>query len=276
MNMNWFQSLFYGLISGFTEFMPISSRAHQDVLLSIFGCSEHDPIRNFIVHITALFVLISVCKDLFTQLHREKHARGHHTRGLRNTQTTYFARLVRSATLPLTVSMILISYVYKGDLNLLSAAAFLLINGIVLYIPCRMLQGNKDAQSMSVFDSWIIGLSGAFSVISGISRIGSSISVGLIRGADKKNALNWALALSVPALLVLIGVDFFGIIFANSPFRFWNNFLNYLLTLVGAGFGSYLSIRLIRFITNRMNYIGFAYYSWGMSLFSFILYLVIV
>ena len=277
MQLNWLQSLLYGFVSGFAEFLPISSRAHQDVLLSLFGYSQHDPIRDFVIHIVVLFALISCCKDLFSQLQRENRRRTtHNYHAYRNSQSTYIARLIRTAALPLMIGMIVVSYIYEGDLNLLMVALFSLINGVVLYIPCRMLQGNKDASAMSVFDSFAIGLGGAFSTISGISRVGCVVSVGTMRGADRRSVLNWALILSVPALAVLCGLDVFQMFFNVGHISFWGNFFGYILSLIGAGIGTYLSVMLIRYITNHMNYVGFAYYSWGFGLFAFIMYLLIV
>ena len=40
MDLNWYQSLLYGLISGITEILPVSSQAHRILLLDIFGRSS--------------------------------------------------------------------------------------------------------------------------------------------------------------------------------------------------------------------------------------------
>jgi len=178
--------------------------------------------------------------------------------------------------LPMMIGLIVVSYVYKGSLNLLTCSLFLLINGIILYIPCRMLQGNKDASSMSALDAWLIGLSGALSVISGISRIGCFTSVSTVRGADRRKALNWALILSVPALVTLSCLDVFSLFYYHDQVSFWGNIFGYLLSIVGAFIGGYLSVIAVRFVTKRANYTGFAYYSWGLSLFMFVMYLLIV
>ena len=57
--MSWLESLIYGLVSGFSEFLPISSRAHQDLMLLLFGVEGHDPIRDMLVHATMLFSIYS-------------------------------------------------------------------------------------------------------------------------------------------------------------------------------------------------------------------------
>ena len=37
MELNWLECLIYGLLSGLTEFLPVSSLAHQTVILKVFG-----------------------------------------------------------------------------------------------------------------------------------------------------------------------------------------------------------------------------------------------
>ena len=55
--MNWLQSLIYGLISGLTEHLPVSSLAHQRILHSLFGVSQSDPICDLLVHLAVLFAV---------------------------------------------------------------------------------------------------------------------------------------------------------------------------------------------------------------------------
>jgi undecaprenyl pyrophosphate phosphatase UppP len=170
--------------------------------------------------------------------------------------------------------MILISYVYKGDLNLLSAAAFLLINGIVLFIPSRMLQGNKDARSMSALDSLLLGLCGALSALPGLSRIALQTSAVRLRGADSSHALNWALLLSIPALAVTAALSLFSLFTGLGAIQFYCGFFTYLLIFFSTYLGSYLAIFFMRILASKNSLSLFAYYSWGAALFVFIMYLI--
>ena len=40
MEIGWLESLLYGLLSGFTEFVPVSAQAHGAILRRLFGCGE--------------------------------------------------------------------------------------------------------------------------------------------------------------------------------------------------------------------------------------------
>ena len=273
--MNWLQSLIYGVISGLTEYLPVSSLAHQRILHSLFGVSQSDPICDLLVHLAVLFAVFTTCKDLLHQF-RGGSVQVHNRRSQQRVQNSYSMRLVKTAFFPMIITMIILAYIRKGDVSLISVAIFSIINGILIYLPNRMLQGNKDASGMSVADSWIVGLAGSLSVLGGVSRIGATVSVATMRGADRNKALSWALILSVPALVVLCGLDFFNIVFYSGVINVLGNLLGYILAIIGSYFGAVASIMLVRYITSHTSHIWFAYYSWGVGLFSFILYLIVV
>ena len=277
MNMNWFESFIYGIVSGVAEFLPISSQAHQNLLMQLFGVEMRDPVRDLLVHLAILLALLSGCKVTLGHIRREQNQQLHNRNRYRHSSRLLLdMRLIKNAAVPMLIGMLIISYVFKQKNNLLLISLFLLINGILLFVPERMMQGNKDVRGMSAIDSLLIGISGALSSLPGISRIGSTTSTAIARGADRQCALNWALLLSIPALVILMGLDIISIFSTAGSLDVWGSLLTYLLSAVGAYFGGYASIMLMKFLTVRAGYYGFAYYSWGAALFAFLLYLTVV
>ena len=61
MELTWLESLLFGLISGFTEFLPLSSVAHQTIFLKLFGGGDATVFRFFATlgSLTALLVVFS-------------------------------------------------------------------------------------------------------------------------------------------------------------------------------------------------------------------------
>lgn len=276
MNLNWFESIIYGFISGISEFLPISSNAHQILLMHIYGTDAIDPVRDLFVHIALLLALYASLKPAIDNMRRERQphsARRHRTNPSRIAYDTY---LVRNAIFPMLIGMLLLSYIFKPANSLLLTAVFFLLNGFIIFIPERMIQGNKDARSMSVFDSILFGVCGAMSTFPGLSRIGCMTAVAIGRGASRQNALNWAFLLSIPAIFALICFDFFEIITCAVSIPFWNSFLTYILSAIFAYVGGYLGIGFMKFLTVRVGFSGFSYYSWGAGLFTFLLYLLVV
>lgn len=277
MNMNWFESLIYGIVSGLTEFMPISSYAHQQIVLHIIGSDSRDPMRDLFVHIALLISLYTCCRSIIDQIRRERTSHSHHRRSNRhNTRTIYELKVIRNASICIVLGMLLLSFVYRGTQSLFTICVFLLINGIVIFISGRTLQGNKEACSMSLMDSFIIGISGAFSCFPGMSRMALTTTSAIVRGANKQHALNWSLMISIPALLLFCGFDLISIFTVTGGVGFWHNLLNYLLSAFGAYLSGCLSIFTMRVIIANYDFSKFAYYAWGSALFTFIIYLTVV
>ena len=56
--MNYLKYLFYGIIQGFTEFLPISSTAHLKVLSEFFGLPDPGSSLSAIVQIASVLALL--------------------------------------------------------------------------------------------------------------------------------------------------------------------------------------------------------------------------
>lgn len=265
--MNWFESILYGLISGITEFLPVPARAHQQIFTHLIGSGSAAPLCDLLVHIALLLALYTSARPLFASMRADRHM----LRSSRHMQGRIVTRLVKTAAPPMLV--LLLFYPALGHIgdSLPALSVLLVLNGLILFIPNFMLQGNKDARSMSVLDSLLIGFFGGLSVFSGISRVGAATSVAVARGADKQHAFHWILLLSFPALLVLIGFDLISIISNGLS----SNFLYCILAGAGAYIGGYFGVKLMRTTLCRLSYSGFAYYCWGIAMFTFILYLTV-
>lgn len=275
--MNLLQSLIYGIISGIAEFLPISSQAHQKIMLHFFGMSQADPVRDLVVHIALVISLFSGCRSLIDQIRREQHQQNSRNRTrVKTSRILMDVRFVKNATVPMIVGLLILTYIFKTDVSLLGTAGFLLINGLILFAVDRMMQGNKDIRSMTYLDSLLMGVSAAFSAFPGISRIACTTSISISRGTHRQNALNWALLLSIPALIAFGGIDILRIISGEyGNVSFWGNLFGYIISALSAYIGGVYGIKLAGFFAVNVGFSGFSYYCWGASLFSFLLYLTV-
>ena len=277
MNLTWFESLLYGLVSGLSEFLPISTQAHQQIFLHIAGSDQHDPLRDFFVALALLLSIYTACRSVIEQIRRDVKQRDRSGRGQRySSGRASDLKMIQNAAVPMVLAMVMLSFLYRSGGNLLLVWLFLFINGLIIFASGRTMQGNKNARSMSVLDSIFIGILGAASMLPGLSRIGLTTSGAIYRGADKQNALNWSLLISIPALLVLIAVNLISAFTFTGTINLWGDFPFYLLSAVGAYIGGYLSILLMRLIVSNFEFSNFAFYSWGAALFTFIIYLTVV
>lgn len=275
MNISWLESMIYGFVSGLSEFLPVSSGAHQDIMLYLFGVDAPDPVRNFFVHIALLLCVFTCSRTLLDMIKRERGyaSKSRYSYQYRS-QASQYAGFARSTALPMILFMLLIRFILKPNSSLIFTALFLILNGFVIFIPDRMMKGNKDAGLMTPLDSIFVGAVGGLSVLSGFSRFGCTYSVSVARGAARNHAFSWSLLLSIPALVCICFIDVVSM-FTGPTTAFWSNFLSYLISGITAYAGAYLSISAVRSLTERKGLSAFAYYCWGTALLSFFIFLTV-
>lgn len=277
MNISLLQSIIYGLVCGFAEFLPVSSQAHRNILNCLFGVQE-EPLMVMFLHIGSLLALFISAKSLLQRIQKEmeiKRVARRRTRRQPDELVMLDMSLIKTACIALLIGVVL--FYFKGSSwhgNLLMVALFLVINGIILHAPMYLPRGNKDARSMSRLDGVLLGVGNALSVMPGFSRIGVSTSLGIARGATPQNAYKWSLLLSVPMLAAFIVLDLVGVVSGGLSHI---DFL-FILQCIMCGCAAYLgasgSIALMKMLVFRNGIENFSYYCWGAALFSFILYMI--
>lgn len=277
MDLSWLESLLYGLVSGAAEFLPVSAQAHRAIMLKIFGAQSEGSLLRFMVHLGAFIGLMIASSGQLSHLKRERAlAKVPKRRRKRqpNQKSMLDIQMVKTAFIASVPGFVLYYFTSRWETDLSKVALFLILNGIMLFLPRVLPSGNKDSRSMSRLDSILIGLSGGFAMLPGISRTGAATSVSLMRGADRQQALSWSLLLSIPVLVCLMGIDIYGLVAYGAALTF-QAFMQYILAGAASFCGAYLSITLLRFLAVNVGFAGFAYYSWGAALFAFILYMTI-
>jgi len=274
--MNWLESLLYGIVSGITEFLPISSFAHEYLLLKLFGVSHADPLQSLLVHLALIVSVFSGCSSTIVQMRRARQTHRHNKNRIRSNNNLLELRFLKNAVLPLIFGYFILSHCIPIKVNVVWIAAFSFVNFLILIFQSRMMQGNKDERMMSVFDSFIIGLSGAVTVFPGISRVGAMLTVATLRGIGRNKAIEWAVLLSVPALALLGFNDILGLMTATGAAAVTGNIIGYILSTIGAYAAGHMSILLIKTFTVQKDFSAFAYYSLGIMMFALFLYLSVV
>lgn len=269
MKLNWLQSILYGFISGITELLPVSSQGHRSLLLYMFGADSRDPVCDLLTRFAVVASIFICFKKQILRLTLPSSSKGRRISA--NRQMYYERKLFRTAIVPLIAGILLYAMIIKQQPGLAWLGAAFFANGLILSVTEHLRFGDKSAKLMTGFDSLLMGASGALSSVPGLSGIGTMMSAGVSRGADRRQCASWAILLLIPALLSLIGVDLIAI-FAGGNAYF--GVLGCLLAGVSAFCGAYCGIKMILYFAMQIGYLGFAYYSWGAALFTMILYLI--
>lgn len=273
MSLSWFESLIYGAISGFAEVLPISSIAHQALLLELFG-GKMDPLLQLFSHLGTLIALVLAMMPMLLRMRRERRI-GRTPKNRRRRQPDMITMLEIRFTKTGIISMLVLFLAYPLVHNLYERlwllAILVALNGIVIYIPQYLPGANKKAQSLSSLDAMIMGLCGGLGVIPGFSRVGLAMSAAMIRGTQRQYAVEVSLFITLPALLVMVLLDILSIsgavITGMGLFcAICSGFLSFLT--------AWLAIQLMRYLAVQIGFSGFAYYCWGFALLSLILYLI--
>lgn len=277
MELNWFESIIFGLVSGLAELLPVSAPAHEALLSKLLGING-TPFIRLLVHISVWFALYFNLRDTVARIFKERSiARIPFRRRTRQPDPVLIRdmKLLRTAVIVMTACYFAAEIFLDIQAELSIVAVLLVVNGVILYIPGHLPSGNKDARSMTPMDGVLLGLSAAASYFPGISRIGMVVSTSAYRGAGKDQALRWALLLELIAMLIVIGFDAYSLISVGFGTLGFSTLISCALACAAAFGGATAGMRIMEFLAFHTGFSGFAYYSWGAALFAFLMYLTI-
>lgn len=201
--MEILQSILLGIVQGLTEFLPVSSSAHLDVIPHLF--KMRSMLLNSLTFDVALHggtllaLLVFYWKKIIGLLYA--FFRGLADKAERETADFRMAIFLIIATVPALIVAVLFDKYIEGALrNPVYTGAMLIIFGIVLWLADRAGSRQKDNSKMTVPDSIIIGAAQALSVIPGVSRSGITMTASLFRGFKREDAAEFAFLMSAPAI----------------------------------------------------------------------------
>lgn len=274
MDLNWLQSILYGLLSGLMDILPVSAQAHKVLLLKFFGIRKSSDLLELLIH---LGIFAALYYNSQTQLIRMSRARAlarvpkrKRKRPL-DTRSLMDWSMLKTMIVPVILGLLLYRQAAKISGNLVLIALFLFLNGLILYAPQFLPTGNRDSRTLSRVEGLLMGLGGAVSVLPGISAIGATTSIGSVCGVERNYGLNMALMMNMVLTLGLAIYDVMGIVDNGLDALSFLIILRYLLTAVAAFAGTLLGIKILRRLAENQGLSLFGVYCWGLALFTFIL-----
>lgn len=267
------KSIIYGFISGCAQILPISSRAHKSILLKLFGMQSSVPFSDLMIHIGLLVAVLYVCRQSVSKIRRESRTLSKRGRTYRSA-AFYDRRLIKAAVIPVLLGQALWFTTKHLETKLLYVSLFLSLNGIIIFLQEHASHGNRNAGHFSALEALIMGLSGALSILPGISRTGAQLSFCVLRGADRERATDWVLLLTVPTLILMCVFDLIAIFSVGFGITSFLLFLYCLISGITAFVGGYLAVRVLKALSVNTGFLVFSYYCWGAALFCVVLYLI--
>lgn len=275
--MTYWTAIILGLVQGVAEFLPISSSGHLAILQNFLhlGSADEHLLFDVLLHLgTLAAVILAFWRDVsglvregLCMVYLKKLRRGQKPDRLKR-RTIWFIIL---GTLPLFAVIFIKDAVESLYSNTFFIGFALLLTGGLLFAADRMGHGNKNEKNATLGDILLVGLAQALAVTPGLSRSGTTISVGMLRGFDRSFAVRFSFLLSIPAVL---GANILTLVDAVQAGINASLLPMYLAGVAAAFVSGYMALYLLRMMVQRGRFGGFAYYCWGAGLVTLILSLV--
>lgn len=266
--MTYITAAFLGLVQGIAEFLPISSSGHLSLLQNFMNLTdvEHDHIFfDVLLHFGTLIAvcivyrkdIIDMIREFFLGIGSVVSRKGDRLAPPPPARRMVFMIII--ATLPLFIVLPIQDAVESLYNNTIFISCALIVTGFLLYFSDRMARGRKTAKNATVVDAVIVGCAQALATVPGLSRSGTTISVGMARGFDRNFAVRFSFLMSLPAVL---GANILSLIDAIQEGFNTELLPMYLVGVLVATVSGYFAIRLVKLLADKGKFGKFAYYCW--------------
>lgn len=215
------EAIILGIVQGITEFLPVSSSGHLELVKYALGDSsiaEESMLTTVFLHFaTALATIFVFRYDIF------KIVKSVFTKN-ENSGRTYALFIITSMLPAALVGFyfddIIESFFHK---QLLLVGVCLMFTALLLWFAEHYKPSKK---SLSFSASFIIGISQAVAILPGISRSGSTIATSLLLGINKDEAARFSFLMVIPLIFGKIAKDLLS-----------GDFLTYMPSMIYLTFG---------------------------------------
>lgn len=258
--MTYMQSIVLGIIQGASEFLPISSSGHLVLTPFLFGWNipvQEAFIFDVLVQVATLVaVIIYYWKDLIDIL--KSMISGIKSQEYFKDPLSRLGWLLILATIPAGVIAILFKETFEQAFsNPKSASIFLLCTSALLIIGEHFGSRERSINSATWLDAIWVGIFQVFALFPGISRSGSTISGGLLRGLDRPAAARFSFLMAIPVMSAAGALALFDLF--SAP-ELLGQFPIYLVGFLTAALVGYLSIHwFISYLSKRSLYLFACY-----------------
>ncbi len=204
--MSIFRAVVLGIVQGLTEFLPVSSSGHLQLVPWLFQWDDFDSNEDLgkafdvALHLgTLVGVITYLWRDIWRYLHAAIGSIAPSARGDGLSTDARIAWLVIVATIPAAITGGFLEDALSSDDYVWLTAASLAVFGVVLAAADR-LPGERDVDSFRLKDALAVGIGQALALQPGVSRSGITITVARVLKFDRVNAARMSFLMSVPII----------------------------------------------------------------------------
>jgi len=186
------------LVQGTTEFLPISSQAHLQLVSAFSGWPDQGLVMDVAVHVGTLgAVMLYFWRDLWTMTAGiVQLARGRGNPGAR------LAGYLIIGTLPAVAAGYLVHRYYPNGIRGIEIIGWTTLGfGVLLYIADRVGMTVRRFEHLKFGDIIIIGCAQAVALIPGTSRSGITMTAARVLGMERRDGARLSMLLSIPVII---------------------------------------------------------------------------
>ena len=190
-------SFILAIVQGITEWLPISSSGHLALTEKLLGF-EGGLLLQVALHFgTLMAVFVYFGRDITDILQDFLKLRWRSENGK-------LALFLIVASVPVGIVGFFVKEYFDTYFLTLPVLAFgFAITGVLLFIA-SFYQIKKDSE-LNYWKAFLIGLAQMVAIVPGISRAGSTLSMGLLLGLKEKDAMRFSFLMAIP---VIFGANF--------------------------------------------------------------------
>ena len=198
--MDTLSNIWFGIIQGLTEFLPVSSTGHLVLLHSIFGTGENDLAFDAVLQLaTVLAVIIYFRRDIYDMANAVLRQL---SRLPVNEKEITLAYAIIIGTIPAIIFGLLLESYMETIFRSPLLVAGVLVAGSLLFMVAewKYFARNRD-DKMTLRKGLLIGFFQCLALIPGMSRSGASIAGGMLLGLSRSEAARFSFLLAIPVIL---------------------------------------------------------------------------
>ena len=230
--MGVIEAIILGVIQGFTEFLPVSSSGHLELVKFMLGedaVPKESLTFTVILHFATALSTVIIFRQEVYQIFKGLFQFSW------NEETFFSLKIIISM-----VPAVIIGLLFEEQLEFFFSGQILLI-GMMLLLTAVLLilaDNSKTTDVKTTYKSaFIIGVAQAIAMLPGISRSGATISASVMLKIDRTRAARFSFLMVVPLIFGKIAKDLLGgdLILENTQaFPF---FIGFLTAFVSEGQG---------------------------------------
>ena len=281
MEPNLLQILFLGLVQGAAELLPVSSSAHVIVAEKLMGLDPSNPTMTFLLVMLHTGTMVAVIAYFWKAWARTFFAS---PASLKETAVNVIAATVATLIVGLALKLLIEKIFMHGsskdeleDLfgHLPLVAGALLAAGLLILTAGNLRRPNSYSELSLIYSFWI-GVSQGFCLpFRGLSRSGTTISVGMLQGITRQRVEEFSFALAVVITPPAIAKELLRLLKSHteeaSPHHLLHLLTPGLCGMAGAFVAGLFALRLLSSWLEKGHWGWFGYYCIAFSGFVFFL-----